>query len=156
MAKWTNEDGLVVRFGLDRTTQAETGLKVQEEHVLVLDIEDATALVDADTTAPSEDAAFIPAGSIITDAYLHVTTAFTSGGLAVLDLGTKAASGTIIDDDGIDAAIAVADLTENSVTIGDGALVGAHVAADSWVYASYDTAAFTAGVGKLYVKYIKV
>lgn len=156
MATWTNSDGLELRFGLDRTTQATTGIKSQEEHVVVLDIEDATALVDADTTAVDGDAAFIPAGSIITDAYLHVTTAFTSGGLATLDLGTKAAAGTIIDDDGIDVAIAVAALTLNSVTVGDGALVNAYVSADSWLYASYDTAAFTAGAGKLYVKYIKV
>jgi len=155
MGIWTNEDGLEVRFGIDRATSAPTGGTSAEEKVHVFDIADATELGDTDTAAASGDAAFIPAGAIVKDAYLVVDTAFTSGGSAVLDLGFKEADGTNIDDDGIDAAIALGAIdADDDVIACDGALVGTRLANDSYVMATYDTAAFTAGAAKLVVKYV--
>jgi len=155
MGIWNNDDGLEVRFGLDRATTAPTGGTSAEEKIHVFDIPDATELGDTDTAAVSGDAAVIPAGAIIKDAYLVVDTAFTSGGSAVLDLGLKEADGTNIDDDGIDAAIALTAIdADDDVIDCDGALVGTRLANDSYVMATYDTAAFTAGAAKLVVKYV--
>lgn len=155
MGIWTNEDGLEVRFGIDRATSADSGGTSAEEKVHVFDIADATELGDTDTAAVAGDAAFIPAGAIVKDAYFVVDTAFTSGGTAVLDLGLKEADGTNIDDDGIDAAVALGVIdADDDVVVADGALVGTRLAKDSYVMATYDTAAYTAGAGKLVIKYV--
>ena len=156
MGIWTNDDGLEVRFGLDRTTEQPSGRTAGEEKVLVWHVADATELGDTDTAAVAGDEAFIPAGAVIKDAYFVVDTAFTSGGSAVLDLGLKQAAGTNIDDDGIDAAVALAALGADAVVACNGALVGTRLANNSYVMATYDTAAFTAGAGKLVIKYIEV
>jgi hypothetical protein len=108
---------------------------------------------------PQPNDAFIPAGSYITKASLVVTTAFTSGGSATLGVGLQEADGTIIDADGIDAAVAVADLAVNKAVVCNGALVGgtATVGADnSYLSLVYGTAAFTAGAAKLVIEYIEV
>lgn len=154
MGIWTNEDGLEVRFGIDRATSADSGGTSAEEKVHVFDIADATELGDTDTAAAAGDAAFIPAGAIVKDAYFVVDTAFTSGGSAVLDLGLKEADGTNTDDDGIDSLALAAIDADDDVVEADGALVGTRLAEDSYVMATYDTAAFTAGAGKLVIKYV--
>ena len=151
---WTNEDGLVVEFGTERAAVQTQGVQSGKEQILVYKIADATALADTDTAAADHDAPYLPAGAVIRDAIFIVDTAFTSGGSAVLDLGLKQAAGTNIDDDGIDAAVAVAALTANAGIESDGALVGTKLANDSYIMATYDTAAFTAGAGRLFVKYI--
>jgi len=150
---WTNEDGLLVRFGTERGAVATDGATGAEEQVLIFEIADATALGDTDTAAEAGDRPYIPAGAIIRDALFVVDTAFTSGGSAVLDLGIKQADGTNVDDDGIDAAIAVASLTVRSGHESDGALIGTKMQYDSYPMATYDTAAFTAGAGRLIIKY---
>lgn len=160
MSTWTNEDGLTIRYNLsrpetDRNGVAAQGVTSAEEKVFVFEITDATQLGDTDTAAAPGDVPYIPAGAIVKDAYLEVTTAFTSGGAAVLDLGFKQAAGTNIDDDGIDAAVALAALGADAVVAADGALVGTKLANDSYVMATYDTAAYTAGAAKLYIKYIE-
>lgn len=154
MGIWTNEDGLEVRFGIDRATSADSGGTSAEEKVHVFDIADATELGDTDTAAVAGDAAYIPAGAIVKDAYFVVDTAFTSGGSAVLDLGLKEADGTNTDDDGIDSLALAAIDADDDVVEADGALVGTRLAEDSYVMATYDTAAFTAGAGKLVIKYV--
>lgn len=152
---WTNFDGLLVRFGTEKGAVRVDGVQHVEKEVLVYKIADATALGNTDTAAPVADEAYLPAGSIILKALFVVDTAFTSGGSAVLDLGLKQAAGTNIDDDGLDAAIAVASLTANAGINGDGALVGTKLANDSYIMATYDTAAFTAGAGRLIVEYTR-
>lgn len=157
MGIWSNDDGLEVRFGLDRTTEQPSGNTSAEEKVLVWKLADATELGDTDTAAVAGDEAFIPAGAVIKDAYLVVDTAFASGGAAVLDLGLKQAAGTNIDDDGLDAAVPLTAINaDNDVLVCDGALIGTRLANNSYVMATYDTAAFTAGAGKLVIKYIVV
>jgi len=154
MANWTNEDGLLHRFPLDNgATIRPDGVTQDDTHTLVYKIEDATTVANTDTEASSGDITFLPAGSVIKSALFVVDTAFTSGGAAVLDIGFKEADGTNIDDDGVDA-LAVAALTENSVTESDGALVGSKLANDSYVMFTYDAAAFTAGAGKLVIEYM--
>ena len=156
MPTWTNEDGLLVRFPLDNGATVRTdGVKYSDTERLVMHITDATSLGDTDTAAPVADEAYLPAGTIIKSALFVVDTAFTSGGSAVLDIGLKQSTGTNIDDDGIDAAVAVASLTANAGIESDGALVGTKLANDSYVMFTYDTAAFTAGAGRLFIEYMK-
>lgn len=158
MATWTNSDGLEVRFGLDRTTAAEGGNTIGTEKILVVDLPDATALGDTDTAAVAGDAAFIPAGSLVLSAHFYVDTAFTTGAAGTLDIGFKKADGTNIDDDGVDAAVAVAALAANMAVACDGALVDGTewLQFDSYPMFTYDTGALTAGAGKLIIKYVQV
>lgn len=154
-ATWTNDDGLVVGFGTRDTQNTQNGPYKTEGLVkeYVIKIHDATTLGDTDTAAMQGSEVPIPANAIIESAKLVVDTAFTSGGSAVLDVGVKAKAGTAIDDDGIDAAIAVGSLTAGAVIACDGALVGTTVGtADAYPYFSYDTAAFTAGAATLFIR----
>ena len=154
---WTNADGLVVGFGT-RTVTTSSGATpstrgAYKEVVLTLKGTDL-----GDTVAATDDAIVhgveIPADALLLSADLFVTTAFTSGGSAVLDIGVYQADGTIVDDDGIDAAIAVATLTDNAVVACNGADIGTVTATAVKIGASYDTAAFTAGEAKLVVRYV--
>ena len=154
MPTWTNEDGLLVRFPLDNgATEVTDGSTSVTPVKFVQKVLDATTLADADTAAVAGDRPYIPAGAVIRNAIFVVDTAFTSGGSAVLDIGLKQAAGTTIDDDGIDAAIAVAGLTLGAGFESDGALVGTKLVNDSYVTFTYDTAAFTAGAGTLVIEY---
>ena len=104
--------------------------------------------------------AMIPAGAIIVNADLVITTAATSGGSATLTIGTYNAAGTAVDADGIDAAIALTAIdADGDVVQCDGAQVSGVVTVGSapvYIGALYGTAAFTAGEATLIVEYIKV
>jgi hypothetical protein len=162
MATWTNSDGLEVRFGLDRTTENVTGVNAVSAFKTMTHKIVGADLPDTDNAAASGDAAFIPAGSVITRAFVYVTTAF-AGATATLDLGLKVAAGTAISADGIDADIAVTALDAagdtilcNGTYIADGDLTGVRLTADAYVSASYETAAFTAGEAILVVEYLDI
>jgi hypothetical protein len=95
----------------------------------------------------------IPSGAYIKEATLVVEQTF-AGATATLDIGVYAAADdSVVDDDGIDAAIAVASLTAGAVIACDGADIGTVTAQESKLGASYDTAAFTAGRATLTVVY---
>jgi putative methionine-R-sulfoxide reductase with GAF domain len=126
---------------------------------LVFDIDDAST-IGATVAAADINAndAYIPAGAYITSAYLIVETAF-AGATAQLNVGLYEKDGTVIDADGIDATIAVTAIdAAGDVVACDGAAVGGVVVADTandmYVAVDYDTAAFTAGKGKLIVEFI--
>jgi hypothetical protein len=116
------------------------------------DLADAvSATSDAIVQAP-----VIPNGSLILGATLEVVEAF-AGSSAVLDIGVYDSAGTAVDDDGIDAAIAVTSIDALGDTIAcDGADINTIVATSGGVKiaASYDTAAFTAGEALLTVEYV--
>ena len=156
---YTNADGLFVITNNAQGAVRDNGLNAQNGvKTMVFELKDATKLGTSDVN-PQPNDAFIPAGAYITKASLVVTTAFTSGGSATLGIGLQEADGTIIDADGIDAAVAVADLAANKAVVCDGALVGgtATVGADnSYLSLVYGTAAFTAGAAKLVIEYIEV
>jgi hypothetical protein len=174
MTEWNNKDGLVVRFGEDRSEQIQQGVVCDPKNYLVVKLEDATALVDtlSTSTPPDEDAPFVPANSLVTGAWFTATTDFTSAGSATLDIGFQQADGTLIDADGIAADITVAELTDGAGT-GAVACNGAYVCNGSgstttvrdggqlltqngYIGFSYETAVFTGGVGYLIVEYVKV
>ena len=163
---WTNKDGLVVRFGAERASSADSGQVSGIKEYIVLDLPDATALpLVGAIAAPDEDSPRIPASSVITNAWMVATTDFTSAGAATLNIGLIDAAGSVIDVDGIDATIALAALVDGAgvgVSNCDGAYVanggagGQLVDADAWPVFTYVAAAYTAGAGKLLVEYIKV
>jgi hypothetical protein len=163
---WTNEDGLVVRFGTERSDSATSGQVAAIKEYIVLDLPDATALpLVGAIAAPAEDAPRIPASSIITNAWMVATTDFTSGGAATMDIGLMDAAGSVIDIDGIAVDIALATLVDGA-GVGVTGCAGAYVAnaggagqlvdADAWPVITYVAAAYTAGAGKLIVEYVKV
>lgn len=156
---YTNADGLyVLTNGGQGDTLDQGSSAVFARKTLIVDIPDATEIPSSVAT-PSPNDPFIPAGSYITNAWLVVETAFTSGGSATLTIGTYESDASVIDADGIDATVAVAALTANKAVACDGAQVGGTATvgtADAYVQMIYGTAAFTAGAGKLIIEYVEV
>lgn len=154
-AYWTNSDGLVVGFGtrsVETTSGTEVG-GVSARKQVVVAIK-GTDLADSDVTNQLIYGVIIPANALLESAKLFVTTAF-AGATAVMDIGTyNASSGATVDDDGIDAAVAVATLVDNAVVACDGAQIGTVLSANVKIGVTYDTAAFTAGEAFLVVEYI--
>lgn len=153
---WTNNDGLTVSFGTIESLKNIPGVVNTEAFgdTMVAEVE-AVSLPDAGVPDQYENGAYIPAGALIESVELVVDDAFTSAGAAVLDVGTYDEDGVVIDDDGLIAGQAVAGLTAGAVITGAGALVGTVAAKNSYVALTYDTAAFTAGSGRLVIKYSK-
>jgi len=154
---WTNSDGLEVRFTNPEAGQTGAGVIGGAVKDLIVDFDFATAI----TAAADAHEAFIPAGSYILSATLIVTTAATSGGTATLTIGLAQKDGTVIDADGIDATIALADLAATKVVKCDGALANGTNSigsANGYVYTTPTTSAnaFTAGRGRLVIRYIEV
>ena len=154
---YVNADGLEVLTAGEQGTAAKRGTSLSsQKKALVMNITGTE--VPSSVAPPQDHDAFIPAGSYITSASLIVTTAFTSGGSATLTIGTYEQDASVVDADGIDATIAVADLVANKAVACNGAAVGGTAtvgAADVYIEAIYGTAAFTAGEAKLVIEYIE-
>lgn len=161
---WQNEDGLYIRHATERGELKRNGMVVEgPEKALVLDLDYAnlpafTADLNNDGTNDgfAGDDAYIPAGSYITSAFIIPTTTFASAGATTLSLGVTQLDGTVIDADGIDATIAKAALAAGAAVACDGALVGGTVALeeDAYVYSTVASGPYTAGAGKLVIKFI--
>jgi hypothetical protein len=171
--KWTNEDGLVVRFGrnaqeyLARPRKYSTAGDVQE--LVVNFTYDNLPTFDKDADNDGTDDSFerlgasIPAGPdgvYIKSATLFAVEDWATADSAVLNLelyeedGTEMSSGT-----GIDAAIAASALDTGDVVACDGALVGTTMAASTAPYfigATITVGSFTTGKAKLVVEYQKL
>ena len=156
---YTNADGLYVLTNGGQGDVQDRG--VTTDGCLVLDIPDFTAI---GSTFGASDIdvmdAVIPAGSVITNAYLVMTTAATSGDAATLTIGTYNAAGTAIDADGIDAAVALTAIdADGDVVRCDGAQAAGvlgYLTANAHIGMIYGAAAYTAGAGKLIVEYTKL
>ena len=153
MADWTNSDGLEIRFTGPEAGQ--TGASVDTcggVKEVILDISDMSTNI---TAAADGHEAFIPAGSFIVEAFLKVTTAM-AGTSGTLTIGLAQKDGTVIDADGIDAAVAQADLAAGKAVVCDGALVGGTAtvgSANAYLYTTKG-GTVTAGAAKLVVRYI--
>ena len=156
---WSNQDGLAVGFGT-RTVASTVSVRhpgpdgALESVVLRIRGEDL-----ADAVAATEDQVIhgvtIPNGATIVSAETVILEDF-AGATATLDIGVYDSAGAIVDDDGIDAAIAVASLVTGTAPIAaDGAVIGTVISTTGGVKicASYDTAAFTAGEAVVTVNY---
>lgn len=161
MSTWINEDGLQVLFALSDGAEVIKNGKASGSIVNTFVHKfDYTDVADTDVTVPNANESFIPAGAIITKAWLYVTDPFV-GATAVLDIGLKNAAGVNTDDQGIDAGILVAALDAlgdtilcDGVYVIDGDTTALRIAADQYVMTTWDTAAFTAGAATLVVEYL--
>lgn len=131
MSTWNNADGLSVRFSDDPTVNHMGETK--EYGPIVTRVVDFTYNTlptfthdlnnDGTLDGFAPGVAFIPAGAFIKSAVLVVTEDWASSDAATLTIGTHEADGTVIDADGIDGAIAVADLDAGDVVVCNGDLV---------------------------------
>lgn len=159
MSTWINADGLEVKFGTTQFEDAKGGaVLVDGEYNQVVIEVTGTEVPSAD--APVAKYVQLPDGAYLHSAELIVSDAFTSGGAATLDLGIFSDDGdgtyTVVDADGIDAAIAVGTLTADAKVESNGALIGTTLSGGGRnlvVSSGYNTAAFTAGEAKLIIKY---
>ena len=157
---YTNADGLRVLTNADQGAVKTQGTAVTGiTQVLVVDL----TLTSLGTTFTSTNIdlnnPFIPAGSLITRAGLVMTTAATSGGSATLTIGTYNAAGSAIVAAGIDSAVALTAIDAIGETVrcdGTHTTTAGYIAENAYIGAIYGTAAFTAGVGKLYIEYVKL
>ena len=158
-----NADGLNQHYG---TRSADYLARATETNKVTLNIigED---LIDAITSDAQKAqwvrGAVLPSGALITSAKLFVTETFASASTTgTLDIGTyNADTGAAINDDGIDAAVAIASVlaTAGELVTCDGAQVasaagGTALTAAGIIVATWDTQAFTAGAARLEVEYI--
>ena len=166
--KFTNSDGLVQEYGTrdveDKLPRVSAESSVKKQMVVKFGASDLPGF-DQDASGGStpdsygEKQEYIPAGSYITNAYVIVTSAFTIGSADTVNIGLYQKDGTVIDLDGIDAAVAAAALASGSAITCDGALVGGTAtvgAADAYlkVGATASDANITAGSAVLVVEFI--
>lgn len=158
---YTNADGLRVLTNADQGAVKTQGVSATGmSQVLVVDFT-ATAIGSSFGSSNIDlNNPYIPAGSLIKRADLVITTAFDSAGeAATLTIGTYNAAGTAIDADGIDATVAEAAVGTNGLTVRcDGAhlTTTGYISENAYIGAIYGTEAFTSGVGKLYIEYVKL
>jgi hypothetical protein len=157
---YTNDDGLTYRFGTDQAKAARVGAPntngVEQEVIVDVYYDALPSVATGSVMINDIPACALPSGALLRTATFIVTTAFDStGNNATLTFGLAKNDGTAIDADGIDVAIDEADIDAVGDEIAcDGALVGTVLANDAYVTVEVDTEAFTAGRGKLILKYI--
>ena len=160
MSNWENADGLKVQFGPQEARNVGTTNAVTRRIVATIDLTDPPGFThdldnDGTNDGYAEDA-FIPAGAFITNSYLIVDEA-AAGGTSI-NIGLYEADGTVIDADGIDAAVLTAEMAADKAVVNDGALVrGTDTvgAADAYLFVAA-TGTFTAGKVKLVTEYMEV
>ncbi len=154
---WLNNDGLYVKFG---TAQADpnNGGEYRKDGALH-EIEVKIDLTDVGSSSTIvSDTVFFPKNARIEEVEIVTHTAATSSGAATLDIGLiQADRSTAIDADGFVAALAKTSVDaagEKTVlrvgSTGAGALIGTTNSTSGYIVANYGTAAFTAGV--IYVR----
>lgn len=157
---YTNADGLRVLTNADQGAVKVQGVSgTAMSQVLVMDITFTALGTTFTSTNIDLNNPYIPAGSLIKRADLVMTTAATSGGSATLTIGTYNAAGAAIVAAGIDSAVALTAIDAVGETVrcdGTHTTTAGYIAENAYIGAIYGTAAFTAGVGKLYIEYVKL
>lgn len=167
MAIETNKDGLKTRYGKRNLVGDSNIAKHTTESIireLVVDWEynnlpafdqDAGGGSTPDTF--SSAVAFIPAGSHIVSANTYIKTAFAGG--TTYDMGLYQRDGTVIDADGIDAAVALAAMdADGDMVVNDGAMVAPTAGANTTTVDAYfvvaATGTYTAGKARTVIRYV--
>ncbi len=160
---YTNADGLQFTYPGAGVRDAVVGKEYRtgNNQVLVADIDwhDLPAFQSAEDHGVIYGGisnTFIPAGALIVSAILVTTEVFV-GASATLSIGLVQADGTELDNDGLlDATATTAMDAVGETVTGAGALVGTILAATApayYLWATVQTATFTAGKGRLEVTY---
>lgn len=158
---YTNADGLYILTDRDQGALGGEGVTARSmRQMLVIDITAANTALTFGAANIDQLSPQIPAGAIIVNADLVVTTAFTSGGAAALNIGTYLANGTAAAATGIASAIALTaiDAVGEVVQCAGSLVSGTATVGTSPVYIGWDadTALYTAGAAKLIIEYIRV
>lgn len=162
---WMDNTGLYQKYGVDQTTPMAGGefLSYGETREIQFKI----TLTDVGASAAiikGTDSLVMPAGFTVETVEVIADTAATSGGAATLDIGLQRYDrSTEIDYNGLVAAMALTAIDTtgeknvlNKGSAGAGALVGTTVGANPGYFTvNYGTAAFTAGVLTVRVKFRK-
>jgi len=163
MVDWVNSDGLGVNFGINQAAAVNAGeLEVDGDlFQIAIPIADATAIPATASSVTITETITVPDNARVESVSLYVTTAFTSGGAATLDIGLFNDDGdgtfSVNDANGLVAGSAVAALVNDAKVSGAGAQVGTRVQGTGnrglAVSYGYGTAAFTAGAADIIIRY---
>ena len=158
---YTNADGLRVLTNDDQGATKLQGISATGmRQVLVVDLVGTSIGATFGATNIDLNNPYIPAGSLILSATLVATTAFDSAGeAATLTIGTYNSAGSAIVAAGIGSAITEAAVGTNGLTVrcaGTHTTTAGYISENAYIGAIYGTEAFTSGVGKLYVEYVKL
>ena len=163
MATWMNNDGLYLKYGTTKAVPNTGGDYVSygnnREAEFTLNLTNLGS-----TSAIQNDTFFFPANTFIEEVQIVAETPATSGGSATLSVGLyKSDRSTALSETALVSALALTAIDgqgEKTVltlgSTGAGAYVGTNTGTDTggyYISAKYGTAAFTAGVIKLRVKY---
>lgn len=155
---WTNNDGLYIKYGAEEANVGGGGEYRWNGPFTELEFDVQWNKLNAfGTVTILDETVRIPSGVILTYAEFEPTIGFTSGGAATISFGLYDTDRTTAyDEDGIDATIALTaiDAVGETVTC-DGALVNTKLSNDTpcLVTATVGTANYTAGQGKLRLRY---
>jgi hypothetical protein len=157
---YTNADGLRVITDSDQGVVKTQGTAPGAMHqTLVMDV----TFTGISTTFGASNIDLmnpvIPANSLILSATLVMTAAATSSGAATLDIGTYNAAGTAIQATGIDAAVALTAIDGIGESVrcdGVHLTTAGLVTVDAYIGLKWNAFAYTGGVGKLYIEYVKL
>jgi hypothetical protein len=161
MASWLNSDGLYIKYGQTESATITGGeyAAMSEGSMHYIEFEITPEVLNT-LTGPIflSDTLLLPGDCFLFKAEFEVEVAFDSTGeAATVDFGLYDTDRTTAyDEDGIDAAIAEADIDAVGDTIAcNGALVGTRLANNTpcYVTADVDTELFTAGLGRLKIWY---
>lgn len=161
--------GLYTKYGTEQTVPMAGGeyvttgaLREVEFKIALTSLGTSSAIITG--TTYSADNIFIPSGVRIEEVEIVVDTAATSGGAAALNIGlVQTDRTTAINATGLVAALALTSIDaagEKTVlrpgSTGAGALIGTTTSNVGYIVADYDTAAYTAGVITVRVRYRKL
>ena len=171
---WYNADGLLVQFGDDHNDRAnQDNLAMApstagaEKEIIINVVLDRLGTGVSYSTDLNNDGTkngfnsgdpYIPAGAVVRSCELYMSETATSAGSAVIEVGAYEQDGSVIDANGFIASTAVAALGAGVGIEGAGADIGEAVSTtlDAYIGVDVNTAAFTAGEGKLVLKYVDV
>jgi hypothetical protein len=159
---YSSPDGLLLKFGTEKAVAQKAGEYRTNGRLHEVECKiTLTALADAAAIPTGTDLVLFPSGARIEEIEVVGETAATSAGSAVLNIGlVREDRTTAYDDDGFVAALAKTAIDaageKNVIRVGSsgaGALIGTTLANKGYLSANYDTAAFTAGVVVVTVRY---
>lgn len=157
---WYNNDGLYLKFGTEKTVTTTAGEYVTNGNLREIEFLITLSSLASTPTILSDIVSF-PTSMIIQEIVVTAQTAATSGGSATLDIGLqKRDRSTELDYNGFIAALPLAsiDATGEQTTFTPGAtyagaLMGTSTSDVGYLTANYNTAAFTAGVARVRVRF---
>lgn len=157
---WTNDDSLLLKFGVEKTKTTITGHYRHDgpQNVIEIDVEYADLPAVADNSVVVDRNIVLPTGSVVEKVEIVTSTAFDSAGDAMtLNIGWIDLDETSNAD--VDAFVVAATQTElNDGGTSVAGWVGAEVLGSPTTTAKYltwevDTAAATAGAGVIRIYY---